>query len=147
MDRRTFLKGLGIGIVGGPALFSLGSIAGALARIGTEVRPYPVFTKEGNYILFAGVHGTGVGDSQRIPTKEITKLDGVFLETGLDEYLKPNAKELDEQKIDKLKEHSFYKEVIPELEKHGTPMLFGDIPPEGGDLRDWRKMLLARLVR
>lgn len=131
MDRRTFLKGLGIGVVGGPALLSLGEVAAAMTRIGIEVRPYTVSTEEGNYVLFAGTHGIGYGDSQKVPSKEITKLNGAFLETGGYEYLKHGTKELNEQGVDDLKKHSFYKEVIPELEKHGTPMLFGDIPSEG----------------
>lgn len=124
ISRREFLDKLSLATLG----ILTGGLAGKLVRIGFEVKPYDVPTKEGNFILLVGTHGVGLaGQTIREPTRsEGSGVDAAFLETGKFKYFKTGTREYEFP--EGLDEIAFYKEIIPSLKKGGVKLLFGDVP-------------------
>jgi len=125
ITRRRFLRLSACGILG----LQLGGLLAKLTRIGFEVKPYYLLTKEGDFVLLTGTHGVeSVGQRVRLP-KEVKTLDGVFLETGGFTYLQPGTREF--KFPENLGKTAFYQDVIPYLKEQKIPLLLGDIPLAG----------------
>ena len=125
ITRRRFLRLSACGILG----LQLGGLLAKLTRIGFEVKPYYLLTKEGDFVLLTGTQGVeSVGQRVRLP-KEVKTLDGVFLETGGFTYLQPGTREF--KFPENLGKTAFYQDVIPYLKEQKIPLLLGDIPLAG----------------